>query len=66
MKGEDTDSCSEEESEKELQVPECSICSEAYDTKIRVPIVLWCGHTLCKECLDKLLVNKNIECPFDK
>ncbi len=29
----------------------CQICMERFDDNIRVPYLLNCGHTFCKECL---------------
>ena len=43
---------------------ECKICLESFDTNLHKPMCLQpCGHTICKESLDKL--DKN-ECPFCK
>ncbi|KAF2595493.1 hypothetical protein F2Q70_00044593 [Brassica cretica] len=30
---------------------ECPICWEPFNVFENVPYVLWCGHTICKECL---------------
>ncbi|URD96465.1 Ring zinc finger protein-like, partial [Musa troglodytarum] len=30
---------------------ECPICWESFDIVDNVPYVLWCGHTLCKNCI---------------
>lgn len=31
--------------------PECPICWESLNIVENVPYVLWCGHTLCKNCI---------------
>lgn len=45
---------------------ECPICSEIFDFNIHLPLVLLCGHTLCRACTLRLSINKNLECPFDR
>ncbi|KAA8547936.1 hypothetical protein F0562_004365 [Nyssa sinensis] len=30
---------------------ECPICRESFNIVENVPYVLWCGHTLCKNCI---------------
>ncbi|XWS32932.1 hypothetical protein CRYUN_Cryun22dG0033200 [Craigia yunnanensis] len=30
---------------------ECSICCESFNIVENIPYVLWCGHTLCKNCI---------------
>ena len=42
----------------------CSICNQMYNND-RIPLILIsCGHTYCRECLDSLLNEKNeINCP---
>lgn len=30
---------------------ECPICSESFNIVENVPYVLWCGHTICKNCI---------------
>ncbi|OMJ84810.1 hypothetical protein SteCoe_13997 [Stentor coeruleus] len=44
---------------------ECSVCLEKYNSSTKQPIVLECGHTLCKECV-KDIINKMKECPMDR
>ena len=43
------------------QVLKCPSCSEQYDRTTRLPLVLICGHTLCKECAQVSRV-----CPIDQ
>ena len=43
---------------------ECSICLESYDTKVKRPMMIECGHTFCRECLAKIKQTSN-QCPFD-
>ncbi|CAN0896050.1 hypothetical protein LINGRAHAP2_LOCUS18236 [Linum grandiflorum] len=33
---------------------ECPICWESFNVVENVPYVLWCGHTLCKNCIQGL------------
>ncbi|KAH9615650.1 hypothetical protein KSS87_022254, partial [Heliosperma pusillum] len=33
---------------------ECPICWESFNLVENVPYVLWCGHTLCKNCVQGL------------
>lgn len=44
----------------------CGICLVAYNNNERIPHMIYCGHTICKECFNKLIVNQQITCPFDK
>nr|XP_043636916.1 uncharacterized protein LOC122607908 [Erigeron canadensis] len=49
---------------------ECPICFESFNIVENVPYVLWCGHTLCKNCVLGLpwavykLPNLPIQLPF--
>uniref|UniRef100_A0A7N0ZWU1 RING-type domain-containing protein n=1 Tax=Kalanchoe fedtschenkoi TaxID=63787 RepID=A0A7N0ZWU1_KALFE len=42
------DSSSESSNEEGL---ECPICWESFNIVENVPYVLWCGHTICKNCV---------------
>ena len=45
----------------------CGICFEEYDNLKSQPIILNCGHTICKTCLFGILnTHSNKKCPFDK
>ncbi|OMJ84811.1 hypothetical protein SteCoe_13998 [Stentor coeruleus] len=44
---------------------ECSVCFEMYNSSTKQPIVLECGHTLCKECIQDIM-KKMKECPMDR
>ncbi len=37
----------------------CSICLEIYN----LPIVLICGHTFCRSCIEKLKNSSHNKCP---
>ncbi|CAK9313673.1 uncharacterized protein LOC101203968 [Cucumis sativus] len=45
--------CSDDElsSDGREEVLECPICWESFNIVENVPHVLWCGHTLCKNCI---------------
>ena len=43
----------------------CNICLEIYDDDLHRPKVLDCGHSLCKECLDKCF-SDDFRCPTCK
>ncbi|XVE68243.1 hypothetical protein DITRI_Ditri09bG0052700 [Diplodiscus trichospermus] len=45
--------CSDDESSVvgRDEVLECPICCESFNIVENVPYVLWCGHTLCKNCI---------------
>ncbi|XP_006011965.1 E3 ubiquitin-protein ligase TRIM32 [Latimeria chalumnae] len=48
------------------EVTECPICMETFnDTQLR-PKLLQCGHTICQQCLEKLIATtiNGIRCPF--
>lgn len=46
---------------------ECPVCSENFDRLKHCPLVLLCGHTLCKECTSLLRSQKDgIICPLDR
>ncbi|XP_010546177.1 PREDICTED: uncharacterized protein LOC104818331 isoform X2 [Tarenaya hassleriana] len=42
------------EKKKEEMKLECPICFEPFDISHNAPLVLWCGHTLCKSCVSRL------------
>lgn len=44
----DDDACSNCSREEGL---ECPICCESFNIVENIPYVLWCGHTLCKNCV---------------
>ncbi|KAE8648500.1 uncharacterized protein LOC101218619 [Cucumis sativus] len=44
----DDEACSEASRDEEL---ECPICWESFNIVENVPYVLWCGHSLCKNCV---------------
>lgn len=46
--GSDDDTCLNKGSEDGL---DCPICWESFNIVENVPYVLWCGHTLCKNCV---------------
>ncbi|XP_063792977.1 E3 ubiquitin-protein ligase TRIM32 [Pseudophryne corroboree] len=48
------------------EVLECPICMETYTEEHMRPKLLQCGHTICKQCLEKLLTSNinGVRCPF--
>ncbi|KAL1828844.1 hypothetical protein ACET3Z_007256 [Daucus carota] len=48
LESSDDETCSNDSSEEGM---ECPICWESFNIVENVPYVLWCGHTLCKNCL---------------
>ncbi|TNV77193.1 hypothetical protein FGO68_gene6984 [Halteria grandinella] len=45
----------------------CEICMEGYGSLVdKEPVVLGCGHTMCKQCAIKLIKRNKVQCPFDK
>ncbi len=44
------------------QVMDCEHCGHAFDTAERVPLLLTCGHTLCRLCASRLAA----VCPIDQ
>lgn len=53
-------------SEALREVLECPICMECFTEEHLRPKLLHCGHTICKQCVEKLLANSinGIRCPF--
>lgn len=49
-----------------MDIHECPICCDVYNSKNRIPKITPCGHSLCFECLSKLTTNRCPECrePF--
>lgn len=50
----DSSDCSDDEisvNSSRDQGLECPICCESFNIVENVPYVLWCGHTLCKNCV---------------
>lgn len=60
----------DEEEEEEEQGLDCPICFESFNIVENVPYVLWCGHTLCQNCVFALqpavlrLSSQDIKVPF--
>ena len=48
------------------EVLECPICLETYSQDHLRPKLLQCGHTVCRQCLEKLLAStiNGVRCPF--
>lgn len=46
----------------------CCMCFYSYNKDLRIPMVLNCGHTFCKYCLDRYIISKSniIPCPTCK
>lgn len=45
----------------------CQICIHIYNQDDRVPLILRCGHTVCRECAKGLTKGySDRRCPFDK
>ncbi|CAL4131713.1 unnamed protein product, partial [Meganyctiphanes norvegica] len=47
----------------EMDIPECSICTEGLDDSERRPRCLPCGHTICTMCIDKSITRGDRTCP---
>ncbi|KAM7252812.1 hypothetical protein ACFE04_025430 [Oxalis oulophora] len=49
----------------ELELPECPVCLQMYDSEYTIPRVLACGHTTCQDCLTHLPTKfpNTIRCP---
>jgi len=54
FKGRQASVCSDDEASSRKSAEEkleCPICWESFNIVENVPYVLWCGHTLCKNCV---------------
>lgn len=50
-----------------METIECPVCTESFDRTKRIPLVLHCGHSICKKCTIELLeYKKSIVCPLDR
>ncbi|XP_057953017.1 uncharacterized protein LOC131147256 [Malania oleifera] len=52
--GHDISECSDDEASSDTSREEgleCPICWESFNIVENVPYVLWCGHTMCKNCI---------------
>uniref|UniRef100_A0A7E4UN42 RING-type domain-containing protein n=1 Tax=Panagrellus redivivus TaxID=6233 RepID=A0A7E4UN42_PANRE len=45
-----------------LHLAQCLICSQTYNKSTRAPIVVNCGHTYCRECIEKVTFNNVFKC----
>lgn len=46
---------------------ECPICRERFKSESVIPMLLQCGHTVCKSCLLLMLTqSSSLKCPFDR
>ncbi|KAF8077057.1 hypothetical protein N665_1064s0004 [Sinapis alba] len=63
----DEDEVSNVSRDDEEQGLDCPICLESFNIVENVPYVLWCGHTLCQNCvfgLQPALLTHDIRVPF--
>mmetsp|Transcript_3897 Transcript_3897/g.8171 ORF Transcript_3897/g.8171 Transcript_3897/m.8171 type:complete len:319 (+) Transcript_3897:2238-3194(+) len=45
----------------------CNVCVELFDNKERLPLILSCGHSLCKLCISSIRQAQGfIMCPIDR
>jgi DNA repair exonuclease SbcCD ATPase subunit len=46
---------------------ECPVCQEKYNRKAHLPLVLKCGHSVCKGCAQSIYRAKGkVECPLER
>ena len=45
---------------------ECGICLHPFDSLNHLPLVVPCGHTICKLCIDDIFRQQHPFCPFDR
>ncbi|KAG0722856.1 E3 ubiquitin-protein ligase rnf152 [Chionoecetes opilio] len=43
---------------------ECNVCLENYNDGKRLPRTLYCGHTLCTQCLTQIMKSRPLKCPY--
>eukprot|EP00252_Welwitschia_mirabilis_P017854 TRINITY_DN3975_c0_g1_i1.p1 TRINITY_DN3975_c0_g1~~TRINITY_DN3975_c0_g1_i1.p1 ORF type:complete len:1637 (-),score=359.35 TRINITY_DN3975_c0_g1_i1:440-5350(-) len=49
-----------------MKEPLCTVCQITYNEEERVPMMLQCGHSFCKECLSHMFsesVDDTLQCP---
>ena len=46
----------------------CQLCFEKFNLLKKTPMIITCGHSLCKECTEAILKKTPglIQCPFDR
>ena len=46
----------------------CQFCQQQFDSQIRIPLLLPCGHFFCKTCIETELIDEEgrIVCPDDE
>ncbi|OMJ87920.1 hypothetical protein SteCoe_10241 [Stentor coeruleus] len=50
-----------------MEFIDCPVCTETFNRSNRLPLVLICGHSICKTCTLDLIENrKSIMCPLDR
>ncbi len=43
----------------------CPVCQREYDSSFHTPKILFCGHTVCFDCLNKISFSEDrLKCPF--
>uniref|UniRef100_A0A1I7U034 RING-type domain-containing protein n=1 Tax=Caenorhabditis tropicalis TaxID=1561998 RepID=A0A1I7U034_9PELO len=55
----------EENGQRPVNWPECERCKKIFNHDENSPVVLSCGHTLCKKCYDTISAQREPACPFD-
>ena len=43
---------------------ECPVCMQEFDEDEKKPLVIPCGHTLCKFCVSTMVEEGMLKCPF--
>jgi Ring finger domain/B-box zinc finger len=43
----------------------CPVCLERFDEGHRLPLILACGHSFCKDCIQNMY-KQSLSCPFDR
>ena len=43
----------------EMEELKCPVCNLMFDLELKIPLVLNCGHIVCKECVNKSLNETN-------
>lgn len=44
-------------------IPQCPVCCHTYNLEKGTPKTLSCGHSVCSECLPKLIKKSSVVCP---
>lgn len=49
-----------------IQLISCEKCEEEFNQEHKIPLILPCGHTICRKCIESIMSKLGyVRCPID-